>query len=360
MAIADCRESEMHDDYDRVRADGPRVLYLSSDPEPPQRIAPLLAAQGIGLCTADAHARADTGTRPKYLALILDSALLAPGQTLRAWIDTLERTGIRGQQLLVIAPIKDIGLRLQAVRANAAACLMAPVVTDDLVAALLLACRPQPKTARRVLVVDDDATQTLLAQRFLTAAGFQVRALTDPLQILEVLAVFEPDLILMDLHMPGADGAELATIIRAQDPFRAVPILFLSAERDPERQLKALNMGGDAFITKPIDPGLLRTTVAARIDAYDALRRRFDLAESRDPATGLATRRHFLMVLEGAIAQPPATQPGTGLVLVAIDGTGQLAQRLGPGGLDLTRERLGQRLRGRTRASGSSISRWRR
>ncbi len=119
--------------------------------------------------------------RSIYLALILETALLAPGQALRAWIDALERDGVTARHLLVITHTKETSLRLQTLRINAASCLMAPVLTDDLVATLLCACGAQPKTARRVLVIDDDATQTLLAEWFLSAAGFQVRVLTDPL-----------------------------------------------------------------------------------------------------------------------------------------------------------------------------------
>ena len=331
----------MHDHNETAGARVNHVLYLGADPELPASMTPLLAEQGIEIVSVSAP---PGGGGRQFLALILDTALLAPSQTLQSWIASLAKGGVSAPHLLVIAHSKEIGLRLQALRANAVACFVAPITAAEVVSALLLACRPQPKTARRVLVVDDDATQTLLVERFLTAAGFQVRALTDPLKVLEVLAVFEPDLILLDLNMPGADGAELAPIIREQYPFRSIPILFLSVERDPERQLEALNMGGDAFLTKPIDPALLVKTVSQRIESYHSLRRRFELAEQYDPATGLATRRHFLMVLERALADSTHTPLGSGLLLVALDGTTRIAERLGPGSIDLLRNRLGLRL----------------
>lgn len=336
----------MQDHHDTPEYTHPSVLYLGADPDLPVRIAPLLAAQGIALFNADdrdGQAAAQPGF--KYQSLIVDMTLLAPGETLKTWMDALADAGITAPHLVVITTSKDIGARLQALRANAAAYFVAPVATDELLATLVSACRPQPGTARRVLVVDDDAMQALLAERMLTAAGFQIRVLTDPLRILEILAAFQPHLVLMDLNMPAASGSELATIIREQDQYQGLPILFLSVERDPGRQLDALSMGGDAFINKPIRPDLLVKAVTQRIDASIALRRRVNLAEQHDPATGLATRHHFLSVLERAIAEPAGTQPGSGLLLVSLDETSQLAQRLGPGGLDLVRKRLGQQLR---------------
>ncbi|WP_295388134.1 response regulator [uncultured Thiodictyon sp.] len=276
----------MHDHHNTAEPTTPSVLYLGPDPDLPERIAPLLAARGIALFAADDRDEQPPATAGfKYQSLILDTARLAPGETLKDWIDELTQAGIKAPHLVIIAATKEIGPRLQALRANAAAYFVTPVDADVLVATLVSACRPPPGTVRRVLVVDDDAMQALLAERILTAAGLQVRALTDPLRILEILATFQPHLILMDLNMPAANGGELAAIIREQDIYQTLPILFLSVERDPGRQLDALSMGGDAFITKPMRPDLLVKTVTQRIDSSMASRRRLNLAEQRDPTT---------------------------------------------------------------------------
>jgi DNA-binding NtrC family response regulator len=183
----------MHHEHDTAESVKQNVLYLGADPDLPQRLGPALAAHEIVLCTDnDSDQKAGAPIGCKYQSLILDMALLAPDQTLQCWIDTLGETGIKAPQLVVIAATKDIGPRLQALRANAAAYFVAPVAVDDLVSTLVSACRPPPGTARRVLVVDDDAMQALLAERILTAAAFQVRVLTDPLKILEILAAFQP------------------------------------------------------------------------------------------------------------------------------------------------------------------------
>ncbi|WP_295456214.1 EAL domain-containing protein [uncultured Thiodictyon sp.] len=281
----------MHDHHDIAESTNPSVLYLGADPDLPARIAPLLAAQGIALFSADDR-DGQASVRPefKYQSLILDMTLLAPGQTLKTWLDALAEAGIQAPHLVIIAATKDIGPRLQALRANAAAYFVAPVATDELLATLVSTCQPPPGMVRRVLVVDDDAMQALLAERILTAAGFQVRVLTDPLRILEILAAFQPHLVLMDLNMPAANGGELATIIREHDQYQALPILFLSVERDPGRQLDALSMGGDAFITKPIRPDLLVKTVTQRIDSSVALRRRFNLISRAEKACAEAQR----------------------------------------------------------------------
>jgi diguanylate cyclase (GGDEF)-like protein len=87
---------------------------------------------------------------------------------------------------------------------------------------------------------------------------------TDPMQVMEPLIEFRPDLILMDMYMPGCSGLELAAMIRQQEAFVGVPIVFLSLETQLDRQLLALQLGGDDFLTRPIEPDHLVAAVLSR------------------------------------------------------------------------------------------------
>ncbi len=335
----------MHSNTTDAPDSAPRVLYIGTDGGLTQRIRPLLEKQGVELLTATDPAD-PSATQPAPQVIALDTGVLRPGQTVKDLAASLPVTGARPPSLVVIARSKDIGLRLQALRANAAAYYVAPVASSELSEKLLELSRPRPRISARVLIVEDSAVQSILAERVLKAAGFSVRILTDSLKILEVLEEVEPDLILMDLHMPGASGDELAAIIREQEGFQLVPIVFLSNERDPQRQVDALSMGGDAFITKPVAPDILVRVVTQRIEIMRALRARVDLVDHRDPDTGLATRSHFLSCLERALAEPGIEQPGNGLLLVALDGASLIEEQIGGAGSDLVRDRIGVMIRG--------------
>lgn len=105
----------------------------------------------------------------------------------------------------------------------------------------------------RVLIVDDNELNVELARFVLTQAGIQVAAVLDANQALDQVERFAPDLILMDIQMPGRDGIELTRELRAREPRRQLVIVAFTAyamKGDRERFLAA---GCDAYIAKPID-----------------------------------------------------------------------------------------------------------
>ena len=106
----------------------------------------------------------------------------------------------------------------------------------------------------RVLIVEDDRSQAMFAEGILRNAEITTKVLLDSEHLLESIEEFMPDLILMDLHMPNASGIELTELIRNTDNFQNTPIVFLSGEIDEDKQLDALEAGGDDFLIKPIRP----------------------------------------------------------------------------------------------------------
>jgi diguanylate cyclase (GGDEF)-like protein len=174
--------------------------------------------------------------------------------------------------VLVISDQGDLATRLQAVRSGASGFFVLPLDITGLVELLdrySSSTMPQPY---HVLVVEDSMTQASLFAMQLKRAGMETRIVSDPTQIVTHLQDFSPDLILMDMYMPGCTGLELAQVIRQMENFVSVPIVYLSAETDKDRQLEALEQGGDDFLTKPIKPGHLVSAVTSRIIRYRRLR----------------------------------------------------------------------------------------
>jgi len=106
----------------------------------------------------------------------------------------------------------------------------------------------------RVLIVEDDRAQAMFAEGILRNAEIITRVLLNSETLLKTIEEFLPDLILMDLYMPNASGIELTELIRKSDQFQNTPIVFLSGEIDEDKQVDALEAGGDDFLIKPIRP----------------------------------------------------------------------------------------------------------
>jgi len=119
-------------------------------------------------------------------------------------------------------------------------------------------------TTARILMVDDQEYNLSLLERILRRSGFtQLRCTMDPLQIRELLEAFDPDIVLLDMHMPGMDGIEaLALIHEHAGAGGYLPVLMLTADMTPEARQRGLQAGVNDFLTKPYD----RTEVVLRIN----------------------------------------------------------------------------------------------
>lgn len=114
--------------------------------------------------------------------------------------------------------------------------------------------RPPDEAEYRVLIVDDDPLSAEHHAVILRAAGAAVDLVSDPSMAPRSIEQFEPEVVVMDLYMPGHTGAEVTGFIRDLIPSSALPIVYLSAETNVRRQLEALSAGGEDFLAKPVDP----------------------------------------------------------------------------------------------------------
>ena len=168
-------------------------------------------------------------------------------------------------------------------------------------------------TAGRVLVVDDDIELAGHYAAVLNAGGLTALAVTDAFTLLDSLHEFKPDIVFMDLRMGDISGMTLARMIRFQDEWAGLPIIYLSSEQDANEQLLALSQGADEFITKPVsDSYLIRS---ARIRCARA--RQVSMLMSRDSLTGLL--KHSLIKLEAEQAHARLRRNGTEAVFAMVD-----------------------------------------
>ena len=105
----------------------------------------------------------------------------------------------------------------------------------------------------RVLVVDDESDVTELLQYRLEQEGYRVATLNSPLASIAKVREFEPDLMLLDIMMPGLSGIQLCRIIRADPSMKDIPIIFLSARGEVEDRIKGLEAGAEDYLSKPFN-----------------------------------------------------------------------------------------------------------
>ena len=204
------------------------------------------------------------GERPAVVMLVP-----APQDGLDDQVTRLRALGVGGAgatPLWLLSRDDSLPARLQALRAGVDLYVHAPVQPAEAQALLANVRHHRQDVAYRVLVVDDDALMVELHGSMLQAAGFEVRTLTRPLELLALVDSFEPDVLVLDVYMPGVSGPELAAILhaRALQRGRDLPVLFLSPETDEQVQMQALQAGGDDFLLKPVSASHLVAAVTMR------------------------------------------------------------------------------------------------
>lgn len=209
----------------------------------------------------------------------------------------------------------DSHTRLAAVRAGGQAFLVGTLDVASILEKVESLTRIAHSEPYRALVVDDSRSQAAFTERVLNSAGIITRAINDPTLALAELLEFDPDLIILDMYMPQCDGPELAKVIRHIDRFVGVPIIYLSAEDDLDKQLDAMSEGADDFLMKPVKPRHLVATVRNRAARARHLKSRI----VRDGLTGLFNHTHILQLLDDARVRASKSAQSLCFVMIDID-----------------------------------------
>jgi diguanylate cyclase (GGDEF)-like protein len=185
--------------------------------------------------------------------------------------------------VLFISVLDDLNARLQVARTGGKAYFTKPVNVPSLIDKLDELTARRSIEPFRILFVDDESHLATYYALILRQAGMITTVVIDPQELMATLTEFNPDLILMDIYMPLCSGPELAAVIRQQQAYVGIPIVFLSTETDLDKQLVAMSLGGDDFLTKPIQADHLILSITARAQRARTLRSLM----TRDSLTGL-------------------------------------------------------------------------
>ncbi|MCO7518944.1 MULTISPECIES: diguanylate cyclase [unclassified Pseudomonas] len=271
------------------------VYIVLQDHERAERLAQQLEFFGLSvqaLCSAEAFQASMSERLPS--AIVMDVDFTGAGLGLHLAAQAQQGLELHIPLLFFSLHETDTPTRLAAVRAGGQEFLTGTLDASSLLEKLELLTSATQYEPFRVLVIDDSRAQALHTERLLNSAGIITRTLTEPIRTMSELADFQPDLIILDMYMPACTGTELAKVIRHNDRYVSVPIIYLSAEDDLDKQLDAMSEGGDDFLTKPIRARHLITTVRNRAARARHLKARM----VRDSLTGLYNHTHILQLLE--------------------------------------------------------------
>lgn len=250
-----------------------RVLIVDDDPEIRDLIAEFLGERGFEVLQAGNGLEALLQVkRNRPDGVILDIQMPRLG-----WLDALKRihTFDANIAVVIVSGIADEAIREQARAAGAKAVLEKPVVLSELLTALGIAAPPPPAPVEastapagnpatvQVLVVDDEAEIRSMLQEFLSLKGYGVRTAPDGAGAIREIVRIPPDIILLDIEMPGLSGVETLPTIRALAPHAAV--IMVSGSTDTETSKLALARGAFDYVTKPIDFTYLTQSVETAV-----------------------------------------------------------------------------------------------
>jgi len=124
--------------------------------------------------------------------------------------------------------------------------------------------------AHRILVVDDDPVIVRLLEVNLRLDGYEVETASRGEEALERAAATGPDLVILDVMMPGLDGWETCRRLREQPSFGSTPVVFLSARAQDDDRARGLELGSVSYVTKPFDPVKLMELVRSLLAGGEA------------------------------------------------------------------------------------------
>lgn len=170
----------------------------------------------------------------------------------------------------------------------------------------------------RLLVVDDEAANLEVVAAVLSGQDYRVHVARSGQQALDTAEQIHPDLILLDLMMPGIDGLQTCRQLKQIPALRDVPVIFLTAMDDEEHTIQGFEAGAVDYVTKPFNPRILLARVATHLKLLQNSRELAAIAQ-RDGLTGIGNRRAFDQRMDSEWRRCHRSHAGLGLLMLDVD-----------------------------------------
>ena len=204
-------------------------------------------------------------SKEQVIALILDHYWLDHIHDLMQRVENAHPAGTHDPGYIALLDQPDRQRRMFALRAGVSLVIEASGIVE-VASSVVDYLIDRKRSAYKVLLVEDDRAQSMFVRSILAHRGIEAAWAKTASEALALVGDIRPELILLDMHLPDLNGIELAQQLRERPALDLVPIVFLSAEPSMEEQFRAMRLGGDAWISKPVKPRHLLSAVAGRAE----------------------------------------------------------------------------------------------
>jgi PAS domain S-box-containing protein len=175
--------------------------------------------------------------------------------------------------VLVVTEQNNLSNRLQIAGSGGNTFLQKPLAAAKVLSTVTKVLQQSDLAQVKVLAVDDDPKILALLQSLLTPWGLTVKTLAEPQKFWETLEAVQPDLLILDVEMPGYSGIELCHLVRKNSQWSELPVLFLTVHNDADMVNQVFSVGADDFVSKPFVGPELVTRIINRWERVKLLRR---------------------------------------------------------------------------------------
>jgi diguanylate cyclase (GGDEF)-like protein len=331
----------------------PLLLVVDDDPNLQDRVAGEAAARSMRVqCATSPAAAREAAACERPDAVLLDLGF-ADGSD-----DALELLSELSAQspsvpVLVFTVSDAFTDRVEVARRGGRGFVHKSLHTSELFAAVAQLLERVHAADTKIVAVDDDPAVLDALRALLEPQGIALTTVSDPGGLWNALREIDPDLLILDVDMPGVNGIDLCRVVRNDPHWGALPIIFLTTRRDAETVQDVFGAGADDYLNKPIVGAELTMRISNRLDRIRLYRA---LADT-DALTGVANRRKATEGLEQLTRTAARYGQPLALAEIDIDRFKEVNDRFGHAAGDAVLRRLGELLRWSFRGD-DVVARW--
>lgn len=290
------------------------IYYLDNETAAPELLLQNLLSYGF----KSKHFRTmdqllDAMQHKKPSLIIID--LMMPDISLDAIFELAHTFVERGIKVFIFSGKDDFNSRLHSVRAGIHSYVTKPADIPSLVGMIRNHLNLNINKPTHILIVDDQVSVAEFYATILEQAGMKVTIETNPYEVLPIMQTYTPDLLLLDLNMPIVNGDELAAVIRQQEQYQTIPILFISGNAHPDKKTDLLEIGSDDLLSKGMAPEELVRNVKSRVDRAKIL----TAMMYQDSLTGLLNHAQIQLAAERVFMQCKRKNSMFTIAMIDID-----------------------------------------
>jgi diguanylate cyclase (GGDEF)-like protein len=326
----------------------PLVMLVDDDHTMTQMLTRQLQALGFATCSFAGADAAVVGARELQPQVVLLDVMFPDNPDGGFELATRLLADVQpAPAIIFLTGRDDLDARRRAVSAGALTYLTKPVNLHALSAILEHRFSSNRLSRPRVILVEDDIPTARLYARFFERAHVEALIVTDPLQLFSAIYDFQPDVLFMDLELPGIGGVEVCQLLRQHQTLFDIPVIALTGRTEPTVLRQAMLAGMDGILQKDNDLSALIPLIHDRA----ARHRRMRHSMSRDVLTGLLNRGALLERLDLELLRLQRLDQPLSLAIVDIDHFKQVNDEWGHLAGDAALLRVAREIQGRLRAT---------